>query len=193
MPAITVERAEVNPAIRGVYNRTNVKIKTCRRRRRCYPLHQRPSYQGSEGVIRLEGGSELRVWAVGARGAWRGSEGGRRLGAGGGRAADYHIHSRFDSSLLLVWFTVCPGQPGCPRENRARLPRITGLVHGKHSSFASHILVADGKFAAQRLVSADGKFAAQGLVSMRLVQIVVGLFRGERTETASTVFRLLGP
>ena len=111
---------------------------------------------------------------MGSRGEGR-AEGTAMAGMGEGEEGvwDHHIHSRYDSSVLLVCFTVCPGQPGCPRENRARLPRITGLVHGKHSSFASHILVADGRFGSQRLVS------------MRLVQIVVGLFRAECAGPAS--------
>ena len=39
-----------------------------------------------------------------------------------------HIHGRFSSSLFVVCFVYCPGQPGCPRRNRDRLPRITGLA-----------------------------------------------------------------
>ena len=59
-------RAEVNPAIRGVYIRTNMirsrytsGINTCRRRRHCYPRHHRHR-KTREGVDYGAGGPRGR-------------------------------------------------------------------------------------------------------------------------------------
>ena len=47
-----------------------------------------------------------------------------------------HNHSRFNSSLSFITSCQnCTGQPGYPRQ--ARLPRITGIFHRKHSKMGS--------------------------------------------------------
>ena len=132
-PTIIFACAEVHPAIRGVYIRTTMirsrytsDINTCRRRRHCYLRHHRHC-KTREGV-------NYGCWGIGASGA------GRSAREGG------------DWKLCMVWVSItiavlnqtylfitscqdCPGQPGYPRQ--ARLPRITGIFHRKHSKMGS--------------------------------------------------------
>ena len=50
-----------------------------------------------------------------------------------------YIHPSIPSfhSIISLFLLFCPGQPGCPKRNRARLPRITGLAPTNYFNMSS--------------------------------------------------------